>query len=72
MHRIAIPTALHKGRRQPIKQLRMRRLRAVFSEIRRGAYQPFAKVMLPNTVHLHTRRERMPRRKEPAGKVQSV
>ena len=64
------PAAVHELDRQPVEQLRMRRLLAHLAEVVERRDDAAAEVMLPEPIDDHARGQRIVRRREPLGERQ--
>src|SRR5438552_2009516 len=58
--------------RQPIQQLRVRRLRALKSQVAGSAHDAAAEVVFPDAVDDHAAGERVPFRGDPAGEAEAA
>ena len=68
VQRFQAPTLVHEFSSQPIQQVGVRRRGSRLAKVSGRCHQAFAKVILPDTVHHNTRRQRMVGLDQPARK----
>jgi hypothetical protein len=71
VHRLDGPAALDEADGQPVEQFGMTRFLAAIAEVVAGRHQASAEVMLPDAVDHDASRQRIVRRGDPAGQLQS-
>ena len=65
VHLLDAPAAVHELDRQPVEQLRMRRLLAHLAEVIERRHDAAAEMMMPDAIDDHARGQRIVRRRQP-------